>query len=201
MAFHTPGKGSQDNPAANPYKADGAAENVTESSAETSAQSAGGSGKPAPGQAAQGSVEADERVQDKAAHDTASQGIVAPAEHIKAASPAPAFVGRELAVTKIDPTSALKVGFMLNLALFAVWMVAATLIYLVLGMAGVWDKLNSLVGDLTGNDAMGAGVYFGAVAALGLLELVIFTLMAPLFALMYNSAATIIGGLRVTVDR
>lgn len=105
------------------------------------------------------------------------------------------------AITHIDPISALKMGLVFNLALFAVWFVAMALIYIVLGSAGVWDRLNSLVADLTGSDGMTAGLYFGAVVALGLVEVVIFTLLAPVVALIYNSAAALFGGVRVTLDR
>lgn len=112
-----------------------------------------------------------------------------------------ALVDVDRAITHIDPISALKMGLVFNLALFAVWFVAMALIYIVLGSAGVWDRLNSLVADLTGSDGMTAGLYFGAVVALGLVEVVIFTLLAPVVALIYNSAAALFGGVRVTLDR
>lgn len=112
-----------------------------------------------------------------------------------------ALVDVDRAITHIDPISALKMGLVFNLALFAVWFVAMALIYIVLGSAGVWDRLNSLVADLTGSDGMTAGLYFGAVVALGLVEVVIFTLLAPIVALIYNSAAALFGGVRVTLDR
>lgn len=112
-----------------------------------------------------------------------------------------ALVDVDRAITHIDPISALKMGLVFNLALFAVWFVAMALIYIVLGSAGVWDRLNSLVADLTGSDGMTAGLYFGAVVALGLVEVVVFTLLAPVVALIYNSAAALFGGVRVTLDR
>lgn len=112
-----------------------------------------------------------------------------------------ALVDVDRAITHIDPISALKMGLVFNLALFAVWFVAMALIYIVLGSAGVWDRLNSLVADLTGSDGMTAGLYFGAVVALGLVEVVIFTMLVPVVALIYNSAAALFGGVRVTLDR
>lgn len=112
-----------------------------------------------------------------------------------------ALVDVDRAITHVDPISALKMGLVFNLVLFAVWFVAMALIYIVLGSAGVWDRLNSLVADLTGSDGMTAGLYFGAVVALGLVEVVIFTLLAPVVALIYNSAAALFGGVRVTLDR
>ena len=107
----------------------------------------------------------------------------------------------ERAITRIEPVSALKVGLVFNLSLFLVWVLAMALIYLVLGGAGVWDKLNGLVGDLTDSGGFTGGMYFGAVIALGLLEVVIFTLLSPVVAVIYNSAAAVFGGLRITLDR
>lgn len=106
----------------------------------------------------------------------------------------------ERSITHIDPKSALKIGFVINLCVFGIGLVAAALLYLVLGVAGVWGNLNSLLGDLMGSGNFGAGTYFGIVIALGLLELVIFTLLAPVMAYIYNLSAKLIGGLRVTVD-
>lgn len=106
----------------------------------------------------------------------------------------------ERAVTHINPMSALKLGFMVNLCFLVVLLVASLLLYIVLGIAGVWGNLNSLLGDLTGTGSFGILEYLGVVLAFGLVELVVFTLLAPLLAMIYNLSAQIIGGLRVTVD-
>lgn len=117
-------------------------------------------------------------------------------------STTPATAGSvERAITRIEPVSALKVSLVFNLSLLLVWVLAMALIYVILGGAGVWDKLNGLVGDLTDSAGLTSGMYFGAVIALGLLEVVIFTLLAPLAAMIYNSAAVVFGGLRITLDR
>lgn len=109
-------------------------------------------------------------------------------------------VYEERSITHIDPISALKVGFLMSAALFAVWLVATLVIYIGLAIAGVWDKLNGLIGDLTGTGEFGFGTYFGAVFALGLLELVVLTLLAPVAAVAYNASAQLLGGLRVKLD-
>lgn len=103
---------------------------------------------------------------------------------------------RETFLTHIDPMSAFKVGFVFNLALFAIWVVAMILLWIVLNVAGVWDRLNSLAGDLADGE-FSAGLYFGVVLGLGLFELVVFTLLAPVLAVIFNSAASLFGGLRI----
>lgn len=113
----------------------------------------------------------------------------------------PAKRGVQRTVTYIEPISALKMALIFNLALFAVWFVAMALIYIVLGAAGTWDRLDSLVGDLTNSSGFSAGMYFGGVVALGLFEVVLFTLLAPIAALIYNASSSILGGVRIQLDR
>ncbi|MGJ4074686.1 DUF3566 domain-containing protein [Corynebacterium macclintockiae] len=112
----------------------------------------------------------------------------------------PAKRGVQRTVTYIEPISALKMALIFNLALFAVWFVAMALIYIILGAAGTWDRLDSLVGDLTNSSGFSAGMYFGGVVALGLFEVVLFTLLAPVAALIYNASSSILGGVRIQLD-
>lgn len=113
----------------------------------------------------------------------------------------PAKRGVQRTITYIEPISALKMALIFNLALFAVWFVAMALTYIVLGAAGTWDRLDSLIGDLTDSSGMSAGMYFGGVVAIGLFEVVLFTLLAPVAALIYNASSSILGGLRIQLDR
>ncbi len=113
----------------------------------------------------------------------------------------PAKRGVQRTVTYIEPISALKMALIFNLALFAVWFVAMALIYIILGAAGTWDRLDSLVGDLTNSSGFSAGMYFGGVVALGLFEVVLSTLLAPIAALIYNASSSILGGVRIQLDR
>ena len=113
----------------------------------------------------------------------------------------PAKRGVQRTITYIEPISALKMALLFNLALVAVWVVAMALIYIVLSAAGTWDRLDSLIGDLTDSSGMSAGMYFGGVVAIGLFEVVLFTLLAPVAALIYNASSSILGGLRIQLDR
>lgn len=106
---------------------------------------------------------------------------------------------RESTLSRISPRSALRVAAAMNAVLFLVWMVVALVVFIGLGVSGVWGRMNSLLADLTGSDTVGAGTYFGAAAAVGVLEAVVVTLLAPVAAVLYNSVATLVGGLRVTV--
>lgn len=100
---------------------------------------------------------------------------------------------------EISPLSAMKVGAILSACIFAAWMIAAALIYIFLGIGGIWDRMNNLLADLIGAEQISAGLYFGLAAGIGVLEFVVVMLIAPVFALLYNSAAGLVGGLHVTI--
>ncbi|MEJ6550224.1 DUF3566 domain-containing protein [Corynebacterium sp. USCH3] len=100
---------------------------------------------------------------------------------------------------EIAPLSALKIGAILSACIFIAWMVAAALIYIFLGLGGVWDRMNNLLADLIGADRISAGLYFGVAAGVGLLEFVVVTLFAPVTAMLYNAATGLVGGLQITV--
>ncbi len=106
---------------------------------------------------------------------------------------------RDSTLNRISPRSALRVAAAMNTVLFLVWMVAALVVFIGLGISGVWGRMNSLLADLTGSDTVGAGTYFGVAAGVGVLEAVVVTVLAPVVAVLYNSVATLVGGLRVTV--
>lgn len=109
----------------------------------------------------------------------------------------PALVRTTLAA--VDPRSAARIGVAVGVCLFVAWMVAAVLVYIILGATGVWDRVNSLAGDLLGADGVSAGMYFGVAALVGVLEVIVATLFIPLGAMLYNAVAGYVGGLRVTL--
>jgi hypothetical protein len=114
-------------------------------------------------------------------------------------------VRASMQLRRIDPWSALKVSLLLNVALFFVWMIAVAFLYLVLGAMGVWNKLNSNVGDLLtnsgggGGDLVSATSIFGGAALVGLVNIVLLTAMATIGAYIYNLTTDIVGGVEVTL--
>lgn len=107
--------------------------------------------------------------------------------------------GRSVTIEKINPISALKVGSSFGVCLFVVWMLAVTIVWIVLGAAGVWDRLENLLVDLLGLESLSPAIYFGTAAALGLLEMIVFVLLAPVAALVYNSGEQLFGGLKLSL--
>ncbi|AGP29674.1 DUF3566 domain-containing protein [Corynebacterium terpenotabidum] len=102
-------------------------------------------------------------------------------------------------LTSIDPRSAARIGAAVGACLFMAWMVAAVLLYVLLGATGVWGRVNSLAGDLLGSDGMSAGMFFGIAAVIGVLEVGVTVLSVPLAAVLYNAVAGYVGGLRISL--
>lgn len=128
----------------------------------------------------------DESVHAETVHDGSS-----------AVGEGPALVRTTLAA--VDPRSAARLGVAVGVCLFVARMVAAMLVYIILGATGVWGRVNSLAGDLLGADGVSAGMYFGVAALVGVLEVIVATLFIPLGAMLYNAVAGYVGGLRVTL--
>src|SRR4026208_279569 len=57
-----------------------------------------------------------------------------------------------LRLTRIDPWSVMKTSFLLSVAFGIVTVVAVTIVWSVLGAAGVWDSVNQMVRDVIGGE-------------------------------------------------
>ena len=134
-----------------------------------------------------------------------ARSAAAPTSRIQVGDRPRGPVRATMQVRRIDPWSALKVSLLLNVALFFIWMIAVAFLYLVLGAMGVWNKLNSNVGDLLTNSSGGGGdlvsatSIFGGAALVGLVNIVLLTAMATIGAYIYNLSTDIVGGVEVTL--
>jgi hypothetical protein len=108
-----------------------------------------------------------------------------------------------LTLVFIDFWSALKVSFLIGLAQAIVVIIATFLLYLVFVQTGIFDRANSVVGQVVGGSgfdvrsilSMGQAVAFAAVAAV--LNMVVITIMGAVVAVIYNTIARIVGGVKV----
>ncbi|MDY5785867.1 DUF3566 domain-containing protein [Corynebacterium sp.] len=107
---------------------------------------------------------------------------------------------RTVTVTYVSPVSAFKVASILAVLGFIVWMIAATLVFLVLEAAGVVDSVNSLIGGVGGSQTVDLPLMLSAAALLGLVGVVFASVMAPLTAVIYNAVADLVGGLGIRMS-
>lgn len=114
-----------------------------------------------------------------------------------------------LRLTVIDPWSVMKTSFLLAVAFAIVTVVAVLMVWTVLGAAGVWDSINGTVRDIVGGDTaktfdisdyLGTGRVLGFTVVVSAVNVVLITAVATLAAFLYNMAASLLGGIEVTLS-
>jgi hypothetical protein len=143
---------------------------------------------------ADGSPEADEPVSDS--------------EALSAGRPRRSRPPRQAALQlkRLDPWSVLKLGLVLAVVLFFIWMVAIGVLYGILDGMGVWDRLNGTYADLvsgetpTGSPLISAGRVFGLAAVIGAINSLLFAVAVTIGAFVYNVSADLVGGIEVTLS-
>jgi len=121
--------------------------------------------------------------------------------------PVPAGPARaHLAVSRVDPWSAMKLGFLFSVALGIITVVAAGVLWAVLLASGAPDAVNRLVNQvLVANREFDVLAYasLGRVLSLSALlaavNVVLLTALSTLGAFLYNLAGGLVGGLLVTL--
>jgi hypothetical protein len=112
-----------------------------------------------------------------------------------------------LIVSKIDTWSVLKMAFLLSVALGIVTVVASIVLWSVLDVTGIFDKINGLLGEIGGSENQGFDLKkvasLGQVASfatiVAVVNVVLLTALAMLTAVLYNISATLVGGIGVTL--
>ncbi|MFZ0322725.1 MAG: DUF3566 domain-containing protein [Actinomycetes bacterium] len=111
-----------------------------------------------------------------------------------------------LTVSTLDPWTVMRMAFALSVALAVISVVAIMLLWGLLAVAGVFSSVTSTVDDLVGQGAVSITEIFGfsrvfmfslVVAAV---DIVLVTALATLGAFLYNLAASLVGGVEITVS-
>lgn len=113
-----------------------------------------------------------------------------------------------LRLTRLDPWSVMKTAFLLSIAFGIVTWVAVFIIWSAIGAAGVFDNINNTVREVLGNQDgdqfqietyINTGKVMGFTTLLACADVLIITALATLGSFLYNIAATLLGGLEVTL--
>jgi hypothetical protein len=107
-----------------------------------------------------------------------------------------------LLVRHIDPWSTLKFSFVLSVAMFFVWLVAVGVLYGVLDGMGVFEQINGLYDEVSGNTGdrlFSPGLVLGSATVVGAVNIVLFTALATIGAFVYNICSDLVGGIEVTL--
>ena len=113
-----------------------------------------------------------------------------------------------LRIARIDPWSVMKTSFLFSIAFGIIMMVISWVLWTVLAGSGALESVNHFVTTLIGDQEgqafditqwINGSRVLGLSALLAAVDVVILTAVATLFAFLYNLAATVIGGLEVTL--
>jgi hypothetical protein len=118
----------------------------------------------------------------------------------------PQVRARKLRVTQVDPWSVAKMSFLLSLAIAIITVVAILLLWMVLQAGGVFTSLDRAIIDIVGQSSNSITRYFDFGTVLGIclllaaLDVVLVTAIGTVLAVLYNLAASFVGGVQVTLS-
>ncbi|MBK9739024.1 MAG: DUF3566 domain-containing protein [Actinobacteria bacterium] len=113
-----------------------------------------------------------------------------------------------LYVTRIDPWSVTKAAFMLALAVGIVLVIAVGVLWWVLDVTGVFITLSRTIDEVVGSATTGFDLLsylefsrvIGVAIIIASVEIVLVSVLASLFAVMYNLSVGLTGGVEVVLS-
>lgn len=139
-----------------------------------------------------------ERTDAVSARSAADRGPIAPKREV-------GIRRVRMTISRIDPWSALKLSFLVSVAVGIMIVVAAVILWFVLDSMHVWAQINELLVTLNSEPLLKLGQFmeFGRVLSfsvvVGVLEIVLMTAFGTVMAIVYNIVAMLVGGMHVTV--
>jgi len=113
-----------------------------------------------------------------------------------------------LLVSKVDVWSVLKLAFLLSVALGIITVVAAVVLWMIFDVAGVFDQIDSLVGNVLGGgsaapfsvkDYLSMGQVTSFAVIIAVVNVVLLSALSMVGAFIYNLASGLVGGVSVTL--
>ncbi|HSP36638.1 MAG TPA: DUF3566 domain-containing protein [Frankiaceae bacterium] len=111
-----------------------------------------------------------------------------------------------LRVSHINPLSVLRLSLLFGACMLVVLLVAVAALWFVLDSAGVFSSITEATSTITDNSGGGTTGWFSfgrvmlITAVLGVLNVVAFTLLSTVGALLYNLCSDFVGGVEVTLS-
>ena len=139
------------------------------------------------------------------------QGGTRPAGARPAGAPTAAQAARarrvKLTVSRVDPWSAMKMSFLLSVALGIAGVVMVAVLWMILSGMGVFDEVNRMVGTIFSDaenpfdimDFLGFGRVLSLSIVIGVIDVILMTALATLGAFLYNICSALVGGLQLTL--
>jgi hypothetical protein len=113
-----------------------------------------------------------------------------------------------LSLGRIDPWSAMKLGFLLSVAMGIVMVMVTVVLWLTLSGMGVFDDVSKTIGDIEGSaskakfnlmDYIGFSRVTSLATVIAVIDVFLLTAIAALGAFLYNISAGLVGGVQLTL--
>ena len=109
-----------------------------------------------------------------------------------------------LRIVKFEAMSLIRTGFLISVSIAVTMFTATLVIYVVLAGMGVFESIDSVLGDLTGSSAgltetLTLPVVFFTSIVIGIFEIITTTSLFALFGFVYNATVPATSGLAVTL--
>lgn len=177
------------------------------------AQTAAGVGTAASAVGAKVSDKVSDALTDDDRHDAAPTGAGAATGASVGAGRMPSITRRtrkaRLRLARLDPWSVMKTMFLFSIAGAIIMFVATWIVWGLVNASGVFDSINNAVNELLASpgaqnsfrldDYINGRRLLGFTALIGAVNVVLLTALATLFSWLYNLAASVMGGLEVTL--
>ena len=110
-------------------------------------------------------------------------------------------MGKNIAISRISPLSAFRVGLAVSLVGLVAWLIAVTVVYFVMSAFGVWEYINGFMDGLGAGMLIDYGLELSLSALLGAVAAILGTILAPLFAWIYKAVGALFGGIQVDLQQ
>ncbi len=123
-------------------------------------------------------------------------------------APRPASARRvRLTVSRVDPWSAMKISFLLSVALGIAGVVMVFVLWTILAGMGVFDQINGIIGQVVQDgqqrfdimDFIGLGRVLSLSIVIAVIDVILVTAIATLGAFLYNVSSALVGGVQLTL--
>ncbi len=113
----------------------------------------------------------------------------------------------KLTVSRVDPWSAMKMSFLISVALGIAGVVMVAVLWMILSGMGVFSEVNRLVGTVFSDtqnpfdimDFLGFDRVLSLSIVVGVIDVVLMTALSTLGAFLYNICSALVGGIQLTL--
>jgi hypothetical protein len=112
-----------------------------------------------------------------------------------------------LTVARVDPWSAMKLSFLLSVAIGIALVVMTAVLWIILDGMGVFSDVDRTIGEVIGSetstfnlmDYLGFGRVLSLATVIAVIDVFLLTALATLGAFLYNVCSSLVGGLHLTL--